>query len=227
MRLACIARISVLTLRCRPVVIVNLDPANDKVLYKCEVDLADLVSLGPVMEELSLGPNGGLVYCMEFLEQNMDWLEEKLKALGDVYFLFDCPGQVELYTHHPSFKRIINQLQKWGFRVRTSNAMPPFADTPWQLAAVHLVDAHYCGDAAKFMSVLLLSLQTMLQLELPHVNVLSKMDLIEQYGKLSYNLDFYTEVQDIGRLVDDLDTDAFSKRFIGLNKGVFLLEKVN
>jgi hypothetical protein len=48
-----------------------------------------------------------------------------------------------------------------------------------------MVDAHYCTDPAKYISVLLLSLKTMLQLELPHVNVLSKVDLIETYGKLS------------------------------------------
>ena len=34
----------------------------------------------------------------------------------------------------------------------------------------------------------------MLHLELPHVNLLSKIDLIEQYGKLQFNLDFYTQV---------------------------------
>lgn len=34
------------------------------------------------MEELKLGPNGGMMYCMEFLEKNFDWFEEKLKSLG-------------------------------------------------------------------------------------------------------------------------------------------------
>ena len=34
------------------------------------------------------------------------------------------------------------------------------------------------------MSALLLSLSTMLHLELPHINVLSKIDLIENYGNL-------------------------------------------
>lgn len=63
-----------------------------------------------------------------------------------------------------------------------------------RLAAVHLVDAHLCSDPAKYISALLLSLSTMLHLELPHVNLLSKIDLIEQYGKLQFNLDFYTEV---------------------------------
>ena len=53
-----------------------------------------------------------------------------------------------------------------------------------QLVAVHLVDSHYCSDPGKFISVLLTSLSTMVQVELPHVNILSKVDLMEQYGKL-------------------------------------------
>lgn len=60
----------------------------------------------------------------------------------------------------------------------------PFPLLPSQLAAVHLVDSHYCTDPAKFISVLCTSLATMLHVELPHVNLLSKMDLIEHYGKL-------------------------------------------
>lgn len=46
------------------------------------------------MEEFELGPNGGLVYCMEYLLANFNWLEERLLALGSQYILFDCPGQV-------------------------------------------------------------------------------------------------------------------------------------
>lgn len=53
-----------------------------------------------------------------------------------------------------------------------------------QLTAVHLVDAHLCCDPGKYVSALLLSLSTMLHLELPHINVLSKIDLIENYGNL-------------------------------------------
>jgi len=49
---------------------------------------------------------------------------------------------------------------------------------------VHLIDAHLCCDPGKYVSALLLSLSTMLHLELPHINVLSKIDLIENYGNL-------------------------------------------
>lgn len=33
------------------------------------------------------------------------------------YILFDCPGQVELFTHHSSLRNIFFRLQKLGYRV--------------------------------------------------------------------------------------------------------------
>ncbi|NXS68644.1 GPN2 GTPase, partial [Pandion haliaetus] len=186
----------------RKVTVVNLDPANEAMPYQCAVDIAELITLPDVMENLKLGPNGGLIYCMEYLEANFDWLQEKLAALRGHYYLFDCPGQVELYTHHDALKNVFAQLAKWNFR----------------LAAVHLVDSHYCTDPGKFISVLCTSLSTMLHVELPHVNVLSKMDLIEQYGKLAFNLDYYTEVLDLSYLVDHLASDPFFRNYRRLNE---------
>ena len=59
---------------------------------------------------------------------------------------------------------------------------------------MHLVDAHLCTDESKYMSALLLSLASMLHLEMPHVNVLSKMDVLQSYGPLAFNIDFYSSV---------------------------------
>lgn len=73
---------------------------------------------------------------------------------------------------------------------------------------VHLSDAHYITDASKFISVLLTSLRAMLQLELPHINVLSKMDLVKGYGELDFNLEYYTEVQDLTYLAGSLEDSA-------------------
>ena len=46
------------------------------------------------MEEMDFGPNGGLVFCMEYLVENLSWLEDQIGDYGDDYILFDCPGQV-------------------------------------------------------------------------------------------------------------------------------------
>jgi hypothetical protein len=46
------------------------------------------------MEEQELGPNGSLIYCMEYLLDNIYWLIDRLAKLKSHYIIFDCPGQV-------------------------------------------------------------------------------------------------------------------------------------
>lgn len=62
--------------------IVNLDPANEKTTYPCAIDVRNLITLDEVMDEEGLGPNGGVMYALEELEQNIEWLEEGLSRLG-------------------------------------------------------------------------------------------------------------------------------------------------
>ena len=48
----------------RDAVIVNLDPAVES--RDAKIDICSLVQHYEVMDELNLGPNGALVYCMAF-----------------------------------------------------------------------------------------------------------------------------------------------------------------
>jgi GTPase SAR1 family protein len=49
--------------------LVNLDPAAapDSFEYAPSIDIKDLISVDDVMSELGYGPNGGLVYCFEYV----------------------------------------------------------------------------------------------------------------------------------------------------------------
>ena len=62
--------------------VVNLDPANDHTSYPCGLDVRDLVSLEEIMADEKLGPNGGVLYALEELENNIEWLEQGLGSLG-------------------------------------------------------------------------------------------------------------------------------------------------
>lgn len=148
----------------RTIHIVNLDPAAENFDYPVAMDIRELVSLEDVMEELGLGPNGGLIYCMEHLEENLDdWLTEELdNYLDDDYLVFDCPGQIELFSHVPVLKNFVEHLKRKNFNV----------------CAVYLLDSQFVTDVTKFISGCMSSLSAMIQLELPHVNILSKMDLV-------------------------------------------------
>lgn len=189
----------------RKVAVVNLDPANENMLYVPKIDIMQLVTVEDVMQTHTLGPNGALMYCMEYLEENFDWLLNQLVQIKDSYLIFDMPGQVELYTHHESIKNVFAKLEKLSYH----------------LCAVHLVDSHYCSDPPKFISTLLLSLSTMMQVALPHVNVLSKADLLKKNSsKLDFNLDFYTDVLDLEYLLELLDDGPFTKKFKKLNAAI-------
>lgn len=98
--------------------VVNLDPANEQTSYPCALDIRSLVTLEEIMADEELGPNGGVLYALEELEHNIDWLQEGLQKLGEDYVLFDCPGQVELFTHHGSLRNVFMKIQKFGYRVR-------------------------------------------------------------------------------------------------------------
>ncbi|KAK0565608.1 hypothetical protein OC844_001119 [Tilletia horrida] len=200
----------------RPICIVNLDPANHTVPYDAAISLSELITVQDVMEELQLGPNGAMLYCLEYLEANLEWLERKLEALPgaqqDHYVVFDLPGQVELSTNHASLRRILEHLSH---------------KLQWQLVAVHLVDASHITDASRYIALLLLSLRAMLTLELPHINVLSKMDLLsEMSDQLAFNLDYYTEVQDLSYLLPQLTeqlggpSSRRAQRFAKLNQRI-------
>ena len=132
----CYGKHQLLTALSRPISIVNLDPANDNIPYPCAIDIASLITLQDVMDTYGLGPNGGMLYCMEYLDENFDWLDEKLKALGkDAYVVFDLPGQVELSTNHESLKKIIGKLAKSGFRVSNVSIATPHGRSPTLLVA--------------------------------------------------------------------------------------------
>jgi GPN-loop GTPase len=74
----------------RKCIVINVDPANDSPPYECQIDVRELVAIDRVMDELALGPNGGLVYAVAYLLQNIDWLKDKL----DQY-----PGTMSMHWH--------------------------------------------------------------------------------------------------------------------------------
>ena len=125
----------------------------------------EVVNLSSVMEQLGLGPNGGLVYCIEYLEAHVDdiirMIQERIVESEQQeennnnrtgkrkrpYLIIDLPGQVELYTHSTCVQHILQKLTKM---------------LDLRLTAVQLIDAHYCADANKFLSAALLGTATMI-----------------------------------------------------------------
>lgn len=181
----------------RNVHLVNLDPATeDNSDYV--IDIKDLISIDDVMSTLGYGPNGALIYCFEYLLKNLNWLQEQIEEFGDgSYFLFDCPGQIELYSHLTVMRTFAEKLKSWGFL----------------LCCVYCSDITFFSDPHKLIAGSLVSLTSMIQLELPYVNVLTKCDKcskdkVEEWLELSH-----TEML-------EADASKFDKKFYGLNKAL-------
>ncbi|EPX73196.1 ATP binding protein [Schizosaccharomyces octosporus yFS286] len=189
----------------RQCIIVNLDPANDFMSYPCAIDIRKVIDIETIQNDYDLGPNGALIFAMETIEYHVDWLCEELEAHKDTYVIIDCPGQVELFTDHDSLQKIISTLSK---RI------------DFRPVVVQLVDSFCCTDPAAYISALLVCLKGMLQLDLPHINVLSKADLLSSYAALPMNLDFYTNVEDLSYLTPILDRDPRLIRYSQLNKTI-------
>jgi hypothetical protein len=77
-----------------------------------------------------------------------------------------------------------------------------------------------------YISALLLSLRAMLQMDLPHMNVLTKIDNLSNYSPLPFNLDYYTEVQDLTFLLPHLEAETSRlshEKFGALNSAIIEL----
>ena len=102
--------------------------------------------------------------------QNFDWLEDKLTAFGeDDTLIFDCPGQLELYTHVQVMPRLVRALAN---------------NLNMSCVSTFLVDAVSINEPSKFVAGALAGLSAMLQLPVPHITVLSKADLIHSEEEL-------------------------------------------
>ena len=102
-----------------------------------------------------------------FLLENLDFLTTALEALTEeTLIIIDLPGQIELYTHVPVVPALVRHLTRdGGLDVR--------------LCATYLLEAPFVADRAKFFAGTLSAMSAMLMLEVPHLNVLSKMDLVK------------------------------------------------
>jgi GPN-loop GTPase len=185
----------------RIVHVVNLDPAAEAFKYPVSVDIRELISVDDVASELTMGPNGALVYCMEFLLENIEWLEDRLEGYVDNdYLILDLPGQIELYTHFPFMRSLIRKLEQWGFRIQ----------------AMYMLDSQFMSDPAKFFGGCITALSAMVQLEVPHVNVMTKMDLVTGVDSARLDDFFYA---DVDTLVQGLSL-VTGPRFLRLNKAM-------
>lgn len=115
---------------------------------------------------------------MEYLVENMDWLVEELNEFAeDSFVVFDCPGQIELYSHLDVMAKLSKAIQGLGY----------------QLSAVYCADATFIGEPTKYISACMTSVSTMVSLSLPHINVLTKCDKVKDPDLLDKLMELHPE----------------------------------
>ena len=151
---------------------VNLDPAADDLLYEPVIDIREAINVPEIMKKYGYGPNGALIYCMEQVVNDFEWFDTEIGEHEYDYLLIDFPGQIELFSHLDVLPRIIAMLEEKGYH----------------MCAVFLLDSQFMIDPAKFLSGGLVALSAMTMLEIPHLNLLSKCDLLSEEQKSMLDL---------------------------------------
>jgi len=98
--------------------------------------------------------------------ENLDFITEPLENVTEEYLIIiDMPGQIELYTHVPIIPQLLRHLTRGSLNIN--------------MCAAYLLESSFIVDRSKFFSGTLSAMSAMIMMELPHINVLSKMDQVK------------------------------------------------
>lgn len=98
-------------------------------------------------------------------------------------------------------QQLISTLQKMNFH----------------LCGVYVLDSQFMVDGPKFLSGTMTALTVMVNLELPHVNILTKMDLLSKNAKKQLNK--YLE-PDPHSLLAEMADDSWSQKYFKLTNAL-------
>ena len=173
---------------------INLDPGVDMLPYDADVDIRDWVALDEVMAEFNLGPNGAQVVASDLMAVNISKMKEVVDDYTETYALVDTPGQLELFAFRESSRTIVNAFGKDDSMV------------------VYLSDPMLCRSSNGFISNMVLASLVQFRLELPVINILTKIDVLTE-EETQMMLNWYNDPE---ALYDDLlDNDSNPQTIVG------------
>ena len=158
-----------------PPYVVNLDPAVHELPYPCNVDIRDTVNYKQVMKQYSLGPNGAIVTSLNLFSTTFDQLLTILEKNQSKhrYYLFDTPGQIEVFTWSASGTIITEAL-----------------GATYPTILVYIMDTPRSSNPITFMSNMLYAVSILYKYRLPFIVVLNKTAIIHHRFALEWMNDF-------------------------------------
>ena len=187
------------------VAILNLDPGVDNLPYTCDVDVRDYVDYVSIMQQYELGPNGAMIMANDLIASKIDDIKNEVDRINPDYLIVDTPGQIELFAYRSSGRFVVENL------------------SAEEKINIFIFDGALITTPVNFVSIALLATSIRLRLNLPAINVLTKMDLIGD--KLKNILEWSTNMRVLeNAIAKEADGDIFSLTtniLRGLNLGGF------
>lgn len=150
---------------------INLDPGVEHLPYSPDIDIREWFVLSDIMEEYGLGPNGAQIVAADMIALRTGEIKELVDEINSDYFLIDTPGQMELFTFRECSSIIIKALSEESS------------------AIVFLYDPMLSTTPSNFASQIMLGSTTQFRFYIPSINVLSKVDMLEE-GQLDRILEW-------------------------------------
>jgi len=141
-------------------IVVNLDPGADVLPYQPDIDIRDLVRIEDVMAEYGLGPNGAQIVAADLIANYVEDVKRDVDSYESDYVLYDTAGQLELFAFRAASNFIVDFLGE-----RSS-------------AIAFMFDPTLAKTPSGFISLLLLSATVHFRFYKPYINVLSKVDIL-------------------------------------------------
>lgn len=159
----------------KPPYIINLDPAVKNVPYPANIDIRDTVNYKEVMKQYNLGPNGAILTSLNLFttrfDQAINLLDKRRPEFK--YFIFDTPGQIEVFTWSASGTILTEALA-----------------STFPTVIVYVMDIARSVSPATFMSNMLYACSILYKMKLPFVIVLNKADIISPKFAIDWMHDF-------------------------------------
>ncbi len=183
----------------------NLDPAVENLPYTCDVDVRDHVDIVSIMRQYDLGPNGSIIMANDLIATKIDELQREVDNVNPDYLIVDTPGQIELFAYRASGTFFAQNL------------------TADQKITLFLHDGVLITTPTNFVSIALLASSVKLRLGLSQINILTKMDLIEDKIKdiLKWSTNMTSLEEAISNQVDGESYTLVMNLLRGLNVAGF------
>lgn len=155
--------------------LINLDPAVLETPFPCNIDIRDTVDYQKVRKEYSLGPNGGILTCLNLFTTKFDQVLDLLAKKKREFVLIDTPGQIEIFTWSASGQIITESISQ-----------------VYPTVIIYTIDTPRSTSPVTFMSNMLYAVSILYKCKLPFVLVFNKTDVVDCDFCFEWMRDFET-----------------------------------